>query len=165
MTWNGTPCVTAPPLRGDETPYEDHAAAVVEDDRSGALYVQLSAGGLYVGGGCWHTPTDQAQRLREAVADGRTGAEWQRVLDGLTGWEVLGERLKRLPKPYSPDHRRADLLHSTSLAAGRAFEPAEWLHEPECGARVAQAWREVSRLMDWLTTHVGPTHREATSRR
>ena len=148
----------------DKTPYKEHAAAVVGDDRSGALYVQLSADGLYVGGGYWHTQTDQAQRLREAVADERTGAELQRILDRLSGWEVLGERLKRLPKPYASDHPRAHLLHAKSLAAGRAFEPAEWLHEPECGRRIAEAWREVRPLTDWLTSHVGPTRREAPSR-
>ena len=149
----------------DKTPYKEHAGAVVEDDRSGALYVQVSADGLYVGGGYWHTQTDQAQRLREAVADDRTGTELQRVLDGLRDWQLLGERLKRLPKPYEPDHPRADLLHHKSLAAGRAFEPEEWLHEPECGARVARAWREVRPLKDWLTEHVGPTRREAPARR
>jgi uncharacterized protein (TIGR02453 family) len=141
----------------DKTPYKDHAAAVVISERSGALYVQLSADGLYVGGGYWHSATDQAQRLRAAVAEDRTGAQLVQVLDRLRGWEVLGERYKRLPKPYAPDHPRADLLHHKSLAAGRRFEPAEWLHEPECGSRVAAAWREVVPLRDWLEQHVGPS--------
>jgi uncharacterized protein (TIGR02453 family) len=140
----------------DKTPYKDHAGAVVVDEKSGALYVQLSADGLYVGGGYWHTQTDQAKRLRAAVADDRTGSELERILASLREWQVIGERLKRLPKPYAPDHPRADLLHHKALAAGLAFEPAEWLHEPECGDRVAQAWREVSSLRDGLNTHVGP---------
>lgn len=149
----------------DKTPYKDHAAAVVEADAGGALYVQLSADGLYVGGGYWHTETDQAQRLREAVADDLTGGQLQAVLDGLPGWEVLGERLKRLPKPWTADHPRADLLRSKSLAAGRAFGPVEWLHEPECGSQVAAAWREVQPLNAWLGRCVGPTRREVPARR
>ena len=140
----------------DKTPYKEHAAAVVVDGRSGALYVQLSADGLYVGGGYWHTSRDQSQRLRAAVADERTGAELERLLTALDGWEVLGERYKRLPKPYAIDHPRADLLHHKALAAGYAFEPAEWLHEPACGEQVAQAWRAVVPLRDWLNQHVGP---------
>jgi uncharacterized protein (TIGR02453 family) len=143
----------------DKTPYKEHAGAVVQDEGFGALYVQLSADGLYVGGGYWRTATDQAQRLRAAVADDLTGSQLQRILDGLDGWTVLGERLKRLPKPYQPDHPRAELLHAKALAAGKPFEPAEWLHEPECGQRVAQAWREVVPLRDWLNAHVGPTRR------
>ena len=144
----------------DRTPYKDHIGAVVQEPGHGALYVQLSADGLYVGGGYWHTHTDQARRLRAAVADDRTGTQLQRLLDGLDGWTVLGDRLKRVPKPYEPDHPRADLLPLKNLAAGRAFEPAEWLHEPECGDRVAQAWREVVPLRDWLDAHVGPTRDE-----
>jgi uncharacterized protein (TIGR02453 family) len=140
----------------DKTPYKEHAAAVVRDEHGGALYVQLSDEGLYVGGGYWHTTTDQGQRLRAAVDDERTGRQLQEVLDRLTGWEVLGERYKRLPKPFTADHPRAGLLHHKSLAAGLRPEPAEWLHEPECGARVAQAWREVTPLRDWLNQHVGP---------
>ncbi len=144
----------------DKTPYKDHAAAVVHGERTGALYVQLSADGLYVGGGCWHTTTDQAQRLRAAVADDRTGTQLTALLDGLDGWEVLGERYRRLPKPYSPDHPRAGLLHHKALAVGFAFAPAEWLHEPECGERVAQAWRQAVPLRDWLDQHVGPPRSE-----
>lgn len=149
----------------DKTPYKDHAAAVVEDDGGGALYLQLSADGLYVGGGYWHTQTDQAQRLREAAADDRIGGQLQAVLDGLQDWEVHGERLKRLPKPWSADHPRAGLLHHKTLAVGRSFEPAPWLHEPECGARVTAAWREVLPLNSWLGQHVGPTRRELPARR
>jgi uncharacterized protein (TIGR02453 family) len=139
----------------DKTPYKTHAAAVVEAD--GSLYVQLGADGLYVGGGYWHTSTDQVQRLRTAVDDDLSGRQLQAVLDGLVGWEVLGERLKRLPKPYTPEHPRADLLRHKSLAAGLRSEPADWLHEPECGARVAAAWRQVQPLNAWLAQHVGPS--------
>jgi uncharacterized protein (TIGR02453 family) len=149
----------------DKTPYKDHAAAVVHDGPAGALYVQLSADGLYLGGGYWHTQTDQAQRLRAAVADDLTGGALLRLLGDLAGWQISGDRLKRLPKPYDAAHPRADLLHHKSLTAGRSFEPAEWLHEPECGARVAQAWRTLGPLNAWLAQHVGPSTRPEPARR
>ena len=147
----------------DKTPYKTHAAAVVEDDAS--LYVQLGADGLFVGGGYWHTQSDQVQRLRAAVDDDLSGRQLQAVLDGLTGWEVMGERLKRMPKPYSPDHPRADLLLHKSLAAGLRLEPDEWLHTAECTERVAAAWRQVQPLNAWLSQHVGPTRQEKPARR
>ena len=147
----------------DKSPYKTAAAAVVEGD--GSLYLQLGADGLYVGGGYWHTETDQVQRLRAAVDDDRSGRALQAVLDGLAGWEVMGERLKRVPKPYSPDHPRADLLVHKTLAAGRRFEPAEWLHTAEGGERVAAAWRQVQPLNAWLARHVGPTRQERPARR
>jgi uncharacterized protein (TIGR02453 family) len=147
----------------DKTPYKTAAAAVVEGD--GSLYLQLGADGLYVGGGYWHTETDQVQRLRAAVDDDRSGRALQAVLDGLAGWEVMGERLKRVPKPYAPDHPRADLLVHKTLAAGLRFEPAEWLHTADCGERVAAAWRQVQPLNAWLAQHVGPTRQERPARR
>ncbi len=147
----------------DKTPYKTHAAAVVEGD--GSLYVQLGADGLFVGGGFWHTESDQVQRLRAAVDDDLSGRQLQAVLDGLAGWELMGERLKRMPKPYTADHPRADLLLHKSLAAGLRLEPAEWLHTPECVERVADAWRTVQPLNAWLAQHVGPTRQERPARR
>ena len=147
----------------DKSPYKTAAAAVVEGD--GSLYLQLGADGLYVGGGYWHTETDQVQRLRAAVDDDRSGRALQAVLDGLAGWEVMGERLKRVPKPYAPDHPRADLLVHKTLAAGLRFEPAEWLHTGQCTERVAGAWRQVQPLNAWLAQHVGPTRQERPARR
>ena len=148
----------------DKTPYKNHAGAVLTDESQGSLYVQLSADGLLVAGGFWHTETDQAQRLRAAIADDLTGGQLVKVLIGLAGWDVGGERLKRLPKPYTPDQPRADLLHLKSLTASRHREPGEWLHEPGCGATVADGWRALRPLNAWLSQHVGPTHKPARPR-
>lgn len=147
----------------DKTPYKEHASAVVED--GGALYLQFGADGLFVAGGFWHCETDQAQRLRAAIADDLTGGHLDGVLAGLAGWEVGGERLVRLPKPYEQDHARADLLHLKSLTASQHHEPAEWLHERECLDRVVAGWRALQPLNAWLAQHVGPTHRERPARR
>jgi uncharacterized protein (TIGR02453 family) len=145
----------------DKTPYKEHAAAVIKDDPSGkaALYVQVGADGLYLGSGYFHAATDQARRLRAAVAEERTGRALQKILDGLTaaGWEVFGERLKRLPKEYDAEHPRADLLHHKSLVAGRRHEPAPWMSTPECADRIASAWRELLPLGAWLKKNVGAT--------
>lgn len=151
----------------DKSPYKTHAAAVVEGaPGDGSLYVQLSAEGLYVGGGYWHTHSDQVQRLRAAVDDDLSGRQLVEVLDRLTadGWEVIGDRLVRVPKPYDAEHPRADLLRHKSLAAGLRFAPAEWLHEPECLDRVVAAWRAVGPLNAWLSQHVGATRQEVRPR-
>ena len=147
----------------DKTPYKGHASAVVDD--GGALYVQLGADGLLVAGGFWHTETDQAQRLRAAIADDLTGRRLEGVLAGLTGWDVDGDRLVRLPKPWTPEHPRAPLLHLKSLTASQHHEPAEWMHERECLDRVVDGFRALGPLNAWLTQHVGPTHRERPARR
>jgi len=142
----------------DKTPYKDHAGAVAHDNEgSTGLYVQLSADGLYVAGGSWHLATDQVARLRAAVDDKATGPRLVKVLTALEkdGWSIGGDRLVRVPRPYDADHPRADLLRAKTLAANQPFEPAEWLHTPECGDRIAAAWRALKPLNDWLHRHVG----------
>jgi uncharacterized protein (TIGR02453 family) len=144
----------------DKTPYKEHAGAVAHDtDGSTGLYVQLSQDGLYVAGGSWHLASDQVARLRAAVDDDTSGTRLTKVLATLEkgGWRIGGDRLVRVPKPYAADHPRAELLKAKSLAANLPFEPAEWLHTPECGERVAAAWRQLAPLNDWLRRHVGPS--------
>jgi uncharacterized protein (TIGR02453 family) len=143
----------------DKTPYKTAAAAAIGDDVQGGLYVQLSAEGLMVAGGAHGLATDQARRLRAAVAEDRPGRRLVAVLEDLrgAGFSVEGERLKRLPKDVEPDHPRADLLTLKTLFAVQAHEPGEWLHTSLARDVVAQAWRRLVPLNDWLREHVGPS--------
>lgn len=141
----------------DKTPYKEHAGAVVHGDAT--LYVQFGADGLYVAGGYWRVETDQALRLRAAIADDVRGPQLVALLDRLVGegWSIGGERYKRVPKPYDAAHPRADLLHHKSLTASQPLEPGEWLHTSECADRVAGLWRALLPLAAWLRTRVGTT--------
>lgn len=142
----------------DKTPYKDHAAFVSYSDSGAARYCQLGADGIHVGGGYWHASNDQGLRLRAAIEEDRSGRALVPVLDALVeaGWELHGDRYVRLPKPFSPEHPRADLLRSKSLAVMQQLEPAEWMHTPQCLDRIAALWRELGPLNDWLGRHVGP---------
>jgi len=142
----------------DKTPYKTTAAAAIGDDVQGGLYVQLSAGGLMLAGGAHSMTTDQARRLRAALADDRPGRAIAAVLDALRseGFTIEGERLKRLPKEFAPEHPRAELLTRKALFAVRRYEPTAWLHTPQAATEVAQAWRAVAPLNAWLRDHVGP---------
>jgi uncharacterized protein (TIGR02453 family) len=150
----------------DKTPYKTAAAAAIGDDVQGGLYLQLSADGLMVAGGAHGLATDQARRLRAAVAEDRPGRALVEVLDELrgAGFDVEGERLKRLPAEFDADHPRAALLTLKTLFAVQQHPPAEWLHTPAARDVVAQAWRRLVPLNAWLRTHVGPSRTERTRR-
>ena len=142
----------------DRPPYKEQAALVVGD--GGAVhYLALSTGGLFLAGGCYQTASDQVQRLREAVADERTGPPLTRAVGTLrrAGWEVGGATLVRVPKGFDPVSPRADLLRHKTLTAARTYAPAGWLHEREALDRVRAAWRELAPLQRWLHDHVGPS--------
>ena len=143
----------------DTSPYKTQAAAAVQGD--GALYLALSAKGLFVAGGYWQTATDQVQRLRQAVAEERSGRRLVVLLDRLVdaGFGIGGEQLQRVPKPWDAEHPRAALLRHKSLTAGCAFGQPAWLHTTEAKDRIAGAWSALQPLNAWLARHVGP-HRD-----
>ena len=151
----------------DKTPYKTHQGAVIHPEgRAGAWYVQISADGLRVSGGCWRLESDQIARYRRAVADEIQGPRLQAEVDHLAkaGWTIEGERLKRVPAGHDADAPRLDLLKYKSLHATRRWEPAGWLHEPSAQDRVRDSWRGVRALNTWLSDNVGPTTREVRQR-
>jgi uncharacterized protein (TIGR02453 family) len=152
----------------DKTPYKTHQGAVVNPDGRGAggWYVQVSADGLMVAGGCWRLESDQVERFRRAVADDVQGARLQAEVERLiaTGFRIGGERLSRVPSGYAADGPRADLLRHKSLNAARHWEPADWLHERRALDEVRAAWREFEPLNRWLADNVGATAREPRRR-
>lgn len=142
----------------DKTPYKTAAAAAIGDDVSGGLYVQLSAAGLLVAGGAHSLATDQARRLRAAVADDLAGTQLVALLRDLeqAGFDVQGDRLVRVPKEHAGAPRQ-ELLTLKTLFAVQQHRPAPWLHTSEAASVVRTAWRQVQPLNDWLARHVGPS--------
>ena len=143
----------------DKTPYKTHQGAVLHlgGRGVGSVYVQVSADGLRVAGGCWRLQPDQVERYRRAVDDDVQGPRLSAVVEGLRtrGWTIDGDRLVRTPRGYPGDHPRVDLLRHRSLHASQAWAPADWLHQPSVLDRVREAWRELSELNAWLADHVG----------
>ncbi|WP_034275438.1 DUF2461 domain-containing protein [Haloechinothrix halophila] len=142
----------------DKSPYKTHCGAVIEAGRGGgAYYVEVSADGMLVGGGCFHLQSDQIARFRQAIDTDLHGPELERIVATLceAGWEIKGEQLKTKPRGYSDDHPRIDLLRHKSLYAVKRWEPDDTLHEPACLDRVRQAWREVRDFNTWAADHVG----------
>ncbi|SNS92680.1 TIGR02453 family protein [Geodermatophilus pulveris] len=153
----------------DKTPYKTSQGAVVTVDGRGpgAWYVQLSAGGLLVGGGCWRLESDQVARYRRAVADDVQGARLRAEVDRLTraGWGIGGDRLVRLPPGFDVDDGRADLLRHRSLHAARHWDPTGWLHDRRALEEVRTAWRDLVPLNAWFADNVGASTAEPRARR
>ena len=152
----------------DKTPYKTHQGAVIHPaGRASAWYVQVSADGLRVAGGCWRLESDQVARYRRAVADDvqgpRLADEVARLSAG--GWTIDGERLVRVPAGHAADSPRLDLLKHKALHANRSWEPEEWLDSRRALDEVRGAWRDLSALNAWLDDNVGATTKEPRPRR
>ena len=152
----------------DKTPYKTHQGAVIQPEgRTAAWYLQISADGLRVGGGCWRLESDQVGRYRRAVADELQGPRLQAEVERLSaaGWAIDGERLVRVPAGFDRDVPRLELLKHKSLHSGRSWEPAEWLHTRRALEEVREAWRDLTGLNAWLDANVGATTTEPGRRR
>ncbi|RBY98074.1 TIGR02453 family protein [Blastococcus sp. TF02-8] len=152
----------------DKTPYKTHQGAVVSPDGRGAgsWYLQISADGLTVSGGCWRLESDQVARYRRAVTDDVQGprleAEVARLRAG--GWTIEGDRLVRVPAGFSADDERIELLKHRSLFASRHWTPEDWLHTRTTLDRVRECWRDLAALNTWFADNVGATTKEPRRR-
>ena len=142
----------------DKSPYKTACGAT-----AGPFYVQLSADGLMVAGGGYQWAPDQVARYRTAVDDERRGADLQARLAAVVAVTVdgaalvvAGDRLATRPRGVAPDHPRLDLLRHRSLYVHARWAPDDVLHEGTAAQRVAEAWRAMRPLTDWLADHVGP---------
>jgi uncharacterized protein (TIGR02453 family) len=138
----------------DKTPYKTHQGVWFTES---ALYLQVSAAGLFIAGGYWETSSAQVDRLRRSVADDVAGPLLERALAGVRrkGLQVGGEQLTRVPTGYPKDHVRADLLRYKSLTASAELGCPDWLHTAKAKAEIVKSWRGIIPLITWLDTHVG----------
>lgn len=108
---------------GPDAPrYKDHLLLTTwegaDKKTSPILWIFVDATRAGFASGMGFTPAVR-DRWREAVA----GPPGERLADALAslagehGFEVDGDEVKRVPKPYDPDHPRADLLRKTGFQA------------------------------------------------
>jgi uncharacterized protein (TIGR02453 family) len=141
----------------DKTPYKTRQYAVVHLGGAGiaGLYVGIDADGLHLGGGLYQASTEQARRMRAAIAEDRTGRELRKILDKLQaqGFELAGEQLKRVPKPWDDMHPRADLLRYKALTAHVHHPPDPWVHTGKAKDEVVTRWKALGPLNAWMGAH------------
>jgi uncharacterized protein (TIGR02453 family) len=135
----------------DKTPYKTHQGAFVAAGPATGWYVEISARGLRVGAGFYEASGERLARIREGMADDKTGARLGRVLRKLEkeGFEISGEKLKTSPRGYAADHPRIELLRHKQLFAAKAFGFDD-LDSPEVLERVRDDWRALRPLVEWV---------------
>ena len=136
----------------DKSPYKLNIYADCE--RGG--YLALDAEGLVAAGGRYMVEDAQVRRLREAVANDRSGKQLVEIVGELRGkgYDVEGQELKRVPSPYPQDHPRADLLRHKRLIYWKRWPVGPWIATTRARDRVAQAWRDGAALDAWCAKHM-----------
>ncbi|WP_054816190.1 DUF2461 domain-containing protein [Nocardia arizonensis] len=143
----------------DKAPYKTAQGAVVSTAPGTGWYVQISAAGLFVGGGFYSGTPAQVAQLRTTIDDEVRGAELAAIIARLaaSGFTIGGEKLKTKPKGYEADHPRIDLLRHKSITCHREYGAPAWLPTERAAAEVRATWQSMRPFIDWLTAVVSPT--------
>jgi uncharacterized protein (TIGR02453 family) len=142
-------------------PIKEQVGVAIGYGSSGGYYFELSLDGLLVAAGMHHPATDQLERFRTAMDDGRRAAAFERALSAAAaaGLSLPEPELKRAPRGYPADHPRIERLRLKQLAVYRRHPLEPWLHEPACDERVRTELEAARPLVRWLATRVGPSQR------
>jgi uncharacterized protein (TIGR02453 family) len=144
-------------------PIKEHLGVAIGYGSAGGYYFELSLDGLLVAAGLHHTASDQLDRYRAAIDDGRRAKRFESALAAATaaGLAPAPPELKRAPRGYPVDHPRIDRLRMKELTATRLHALEPWLHEPACDELLKRELEAARPLVEWLAEHVGPSRRPA----
>jgi uncharacterized protein (TIGR02453 family) len=96
-----------------------------------AFYAHIEAGHTMVGGGVWQPEPKALKSIRDRIVD--KPAEWKRAKSGgalRAACSMSGESLKRVPKPYDPEHAFAEDLKRKDYGLHVEVSDAAFLKDP-----------------------------------
>jgi uncharacterized protein (TIGR02453 family) len=142
-------------------PIKEQLGLAIGYGGTGGYYVELSLDGLLVAAGLHQPASDQLERFRAAIDDGRRAGAFERAVRAAqaAGLAVAEPELKRAPRGYPQDHPRIDRLRLKELTVHRRHALEPWLHEPACDELIRAELDAARPLVAWLGRHVGPSER------
>ena len=143
-------------------PIKEQLGLAIGYGGAGGYYVELSLDGLLVAAGLHAPASDQLDRYRAAIDDGRRAASFERAakVARAGGLELAPPMLKRAPRGYPIDHPRIERLRMKEITVYRRHPLEPWLHTPACQTRIRAELDSARPLVAWLAKHVGPSQRQ-----
>ncbi len=140
-----------------------HQLARIRIAHDVGIHLAFDLDGLHLSARWWTADPGQRHRYRSAIADDRSGTEFADLLQHLhdRGRRLHGDTMKRLPRGYSVDHPRAELLRYRTLICELPLGCEDWLHSPDVVDHVLAAATELRPFTSWFATHVATRPQEA----
>jgi uncharacterized protein (TIGR02453 family) len=115
----------------DKTPYKIHFGAEMAPGgrRSGlaGYYIHIQPGESIIGGGIWHPAPDNLTKIRQEID--YNGEDLKKIINSkefkYVYDELKGDKLKRPPKGYDPNHVDIELLKFKDFLAYAALKDKE----------------------------------------
>src|SRR3954449_4216549 len=119
-------------------PIKEQLGMAIGYGGTGGYYVELSLDGLLVGAGLHHPASDQLERFRAAIDEGRKAASFEKAVNtaGADGLTLIEPELKRAPRGYPQDHPRIDRLRLKRITLHDRHAIGPWLHKPRADGLV-----------------------------
>ncbi len=143
----------------DKTPYAPRVGALWWEGegkprQNPGFFVRINGEGAWMAGGRYIFPKPALERYRLWLDDDKKAAELDKIITGIeasgVGDGLRGDAYKRVPKPYTEDHPRADLLKRKGLFIATPDIPIDIVTSAElldvCAARA----RALKPLHQWL---------------
>lgn len=144
----------------DKSPYKTHIGGylgIVGSDAgpagTAALYFHVGADELFACAGQYVMNGEQLQRFRAAVGDAKRGDELAGIVAALArAGFTLGSHgeMRRVPRGFDPEHRRADLLRRKGLVAIFPAPARALLTSPQLVDVLATQAAQAAPLVAWL---------------
>jgi len=139
----------------DKSPLKTNAAAVFPPrhllKRGGGLYVEVTPGWVWIGGGIYMPDRGDLLRIRERIASD-PGA-LRRILRAKgfvsAAGQLQGETLTRVPRGFPADHPAADLLRHKQFLASREY-PAEFAYDPGFYQELLTVFRAITPMVRYF---------------
>lgn len=145
----------------DKSPYKTQIAAAfrvkaLPKGQSAGLYVEVTPGWVWIGGGYYEPETPQLVKIRQHIAD--TWPEIRRITRAApfkrAFGSIDGERLTRVPRGFDKDDPAAEFLRYRSFLVGREFPP-EFATRPAFYPTLVATFQSAMPLVRFLTEPLG----------
>ena len=140
----------------DKRPYKTHVSALFRHKKlpkhAGAgFYFHFSAKELFVGGGVYMPGSKELLAIRKQIS--ADPGELRKILKAAAFrrafGEIQGEKLKRIPKGFSPDDPAADLLVYKQFLASDQLAP-QLVESPKLQQELLKRFRAMAPLVEYL---------------
>jgi uncharacterized protein (TIGR02453 family) len=141
----------------DKSPYKTYAGlsfrhARGRDVHGPVFYLHIEPGRVFSAAGIWHPAPETLKELRDTIA--LHPERWKKAAGGRRWALDDGDRLKRPPRGYDPDHPLVEDLKRKSFTSSTSFSQQQAC-APDFLDRFARACRQKAPLMEFLTGAVG----------
>ena len=141
----------------DKRPYKEWVSARFFHERTRELqgdapffYLHLQPGHCFIGGGVWHSQPAALKRIRAYLVN--NPASWKVATRSPSFQRMFnqgGERLKRPPAGYDPDHELIDDLKRKDFIADTPLQDEQMLR-PDLAKLIIGRFKKLAPMNDWL---------------